>query len=124
VVKIGKPTQRLSPWAMAISSDENDISDKSKSAKRSWRQNNSEACTGDMIRSMPSGFTLPSNSGQVRGLGAMPTLNWIFIGFPLKSPFGYGLFNPCTGNYSNNKISAAVTTAEYILFGVRVIDYD
>ena len=73
---------------MAISSDENDISDRSKSAKRSWRQNNSEACTGDMISSMPSAFTLPSNSGQVRGFGAMPALNWIFIGSLLKLPFG------------------------------------
>ncbi len=35
VVKIGRPTQRSSPFDLAIISEENDISETSKSAKRS-----------------------------------------------------------------------------------------
>ncbi len=75
VVKIGMPTQRSSPPARAIISDETDISDTSKSAKRSCRQNISDGCRMVGTRSMPSGFTVPSRIGHDRGLDAMARLS-------------------------------------------------
>src|SRR2546422_586111 len=51
VVKTGRPTQRSSPFDRAIISEENDISETSKSAKRSCRQKSSDGCTrlGTMV---------------------------------------------------------------------------
>jgi hypothetical protein len=79
VVKMGSPTQRSSPPATAISSDEYDISETSKSAKRSCRQNISEGCTADGISSIPSGCTVPSWIGHVRGLEDAARLRRSFI---------------------------------------------
>src|SRR5229473_1570556 len=70
VVKIGSPTKRSSPCASAIISDDIDISLMSKSPNLSCRQKISEGCDGVMTRSTPSTVTVPSMSGQVRGLAA------------------------------------------------------
>ena len=80
VVKIGKPTKRVSPCAVTIKNDEQDISDTANSAKCSCRQNSSEGCSTVGIRSMPSTFTVPSRIGQVRGLEVMPMLSGRFMG--------------------------------------------
>jgi hypothetical protein len=56
-------------------SEEKDISETSKSAKRSWRQNISEGWSRVGIRSMPSGLARPSNTGHVRGFDAMAMLS-------------------------------------------------
>ena len=61
--------------ARAIISDENDISDRSKSAKRSWRQNISEGWSTVGTRLIPSGATLPSRIGHVLGFDAIPRLS-------------------------------------------------
>src|SRR6266581_3533234 len=74
VVKIGRPTQRSSPFDLAMISDENDISDTSKSAKRSCRQKSSDGCTALGMSVIPSGLTLPSKIGQVLGLEAIAML--------------------------------------------------
>src|SRR5262245_33438400 len=79
VVKTGRPTQRSSPPARAIISEENDISDTSKSAKRSWRQNISDGCRTVATRSIPSGLTVPSRIGHDLGLEAMARLSLSFI---------------------------------------------
>src|SRR4051795_3060916 len=79
VVKIGRPTQRSSPPARAIISEENDISETSKSAKRNCRQNSSEASTTLGTSSIPSGLIVPSRIGHDLGLEAMPRLSWSFI---------------------------------------------
>ena len=44
VVKTGRPTQRSSPAAIAMMSDENDISETSKSPNFNCRQKSSDAC--------------------------------------------------------------------------------
>src|SRR5271156_3797596 len=75
VVKIGRPRKRMSPNAVAIRNDEHDISDTANSAKCNCRQNNSDGCSTVGTRSMPSGFTVPSMIGQVRGLDVMPMLS-------------------------------------------------
>src|SRR5580698_6124792 len=84
VVKIGKPTKRVSPCPGTIMNDEHDISDTANSAKCNCRQNSSDGCRTVGIRSMPSGFTVPSRIGQVRGLLVMPMLNcrfmWVLVG--------------------------------------------
>src|SRR5262249_41829337 len=79
VVKTGRPTQRSSPPARAIISEENDISDTSKSAKRSWRQKSSDACRTVGTSSMPSGLMVPSRIGHDLGLEAMPRLSVSFM---------------------------------------------
>ena len=66
---------RRRPCDFAIISDEIDISETSNSAKCSCRQNSSDGCSTVGRRSMPSGFTLPSMIGQVRGLEVMPMLS-------------------------------------------------
>src|SRR5467141_5314687 len=78
VVKIGKPTQRSSPLDLAMIREENDISDTSKSAKRSCRQKSSDGCTALGISVIPSGLTLPSKIGQVLGLEAIAMLIGMF----------------------------------------------
>ncbi len=84
VVKIGSPTKRVSPCPVTIMNDEHDISDTANSAKCNWRQNSSDGCKTVGMRSMPSGFTVPSRIGQVRGLLVMPMLNcrfmWVLVG--------------------------------------------
>ena len=84
VVKIGSPTKRVSPCPVTIMNDEHDISDTANSAKCNCRQNSSDGCKTVGIRSMPSGFTVPSRIGQVRGLLVMPMLNcrfmWVLVG--------------------------------------------
>src|ERR1700722_10109340 len=80
VVKIGSPTKRVSPCPVTIMNDEHDISDTANSAKCNCRQNSSDGCKMVGIRSMPSGFTVPSRIGQVRGLLVMPMLNCRFMG--------------------------------------------
>ena len=80
VVKTGRPIQRSSPFDLAIISEENDISETSKSAKRSCRQKSSDGCTGLGMRVMPSGFTLPSNRDQVLGLDAIAMLSGMSMG--------------------------------------------
>jgi hypothetical protein len=75
VVNTGTPTQRSSPFERAMMRDEKDISEASKSAKRSCRQNSSDGCTRVGINSMPSGCTRPSRTGHVRGLAAMAMLS-------------------------------------------------
>ena len=80
VVKIGSPTKRVSPCPVTIMNDEHDISDTANSAKCNCRQNSSDGCKTVGIRSMPSGFTVPSRIGQVRGLLVMPMLNCRFMG--------------------------------------------
>src|SRR3954466_5781876 len=72
------PTQRASPAATAIISDDIDISETSKSPNLSCRQKSSEGNTGLGTRSMPSAFTRPSKMGHVRGFAAMPMLSWRF----------------------------------------------
>src|ERR1700729_2348398 len=79
VVKIGKPTKRVSPRATAMLKDEHDISDTANSEKCNCRQNSSDGCSTVGMRSMPSGFTVPSRIGQVRGLLVMPMLNCRFM---------------------------------------------
>src|SRR5260221_13682955 len=59
-------------------SEENDLSDTSKSAKRSCRQKSSDGCTGLGMSVIPSGSTLPSKTGQVPGVGALAIPNPIF----------------------------------------------
>ncbi|TMH49920.1 MAG: hypothetical protein E6H50_07570 [Betaproteobacteria bacterium] len=59
--------------------EENDISDTSKSAKRSCRQKSSDGCTALGISVIPSGLTLPSKIGQVLGLEAIAMLIGIFM---------------------------------------------
>ena len=73
------PTQRSSPRDFAMMSEENDISETSKSANRSWRQNSSEGCSRVGIRSIPSGLTRPSNTAHVRGFDAMAMLSCRFM---------------------------------------------
>src|SRR5580692_6597138 len=80
VVKIGKPTKRVSPRSTAMMKDEHDISDTANSEKCSCRQNNSDGCSTVGMRSMPSAFAVPSMIGQVRGLLVMPMLSWRFMG--------------------------------------------
>jgi hypothetical protein len=60
-------------------SEENDISETSKSAKRSCRQKSSDGCTELGISVIPSGFTLPSKIGQVLGLEAIAMLMGMFM---------------------------------------------
>ena len=55
--------------------DDIDISDTSNSAKRNCRQNSSDGCKTVGTRSMPSGLTRCSMTGQVRGLSVMPMLS-------------------------------------------------
>jgi hypothetical protein len=47
---------------------------------QSYRQKSSDGCTRLGIRVMPSGFTLPSNIGQVLGLDAIAMLSGMFMG--------------------------------------------
>jgi hypothetical protein len=79
VVNTGMPTKRSSPFDFAIISDDIDISATSNSVKRNCRQNNSEGCSTDGVRSTPSTFTAPSITGHVRGLEVMPILSWMFM---------------------------------------------
>src|SRR5207249_1350952 len=82
VVNTGRPTQRSSPRDLAMRSEENDISDTSKSAKRSCRQKSSDGCTSLGMSVIPSGFTLPSKIGQVLGLEAIAMLMGMFMTLP------------------------------------------
>src|SRR6202166_2423869 len=82
VVKIGSPTKRVSPCPVTIMNEEHDISDTANSAKCNCRQNSSDGCKTVGMRSMPSGFTVPSRIGQVRGLLVMPMLNCRFMLVP------------------------------------------
>src|SRR3984893_18853759 len=79
VVKMGTPSQRSSPPARAIISEETDISDRSKSANRNCRQNISDGCRMVGTSSMPSGFTEPSRIGHVLGLEVMARLSCNFM---------------------------------------------
>src|SRR5215472_1190336 len=79
---MGSPTQRLSPLDFAMRSEEKDISDTSKSAKRSCLQKSSEGCTALGISVIPSGFIFPSKIGQVRGLDAIAMLMGMFMSLP------------------------------------------
>src|ERR1700692_4059508 len=77
--------------------DEHYISETANSAKCSWRQNSSDGCRMVGMRSMPSGFTVPSRIGQVRGLLVMPMLSCRFMmlhvpSLLFSSPFGRALF--------------------------------
>src|SRR5712691_3762490 len=58
VVKIGRPIQRSSPFDLAIISEENDISETSKSAKRSWPEElgrmHGARYEGDAVRLHPA----------------------------------------------------------------------
>src|SRR5206468_13063543 len=82
VVKIGRPAQRSSPFDLAMISEENDISETSKSAKRNCRQKSSDGCTSLGMSVIPSGFTLPSKIGQVLGLEAIAMLMGMFMTLP------------------------------------------
>ena len=75
VVKIGMPTQSSLPCAVAIISDDIDISEMSKSWNFSCRQNISDGWMTVGMRSMPSGFTVPSRIGHDRGLAAVARLS-------------------------------------------------
>src|SRR3984957_476307 len=96
VVKTGSPSQRSSPPARAIISEETDISDRSKSAKRNCRQNISDGCRMVGTSSMPSGCTAPSRIGQVLGLEVMARLSCNFMALrrglsePMNSSFAGG----------------------------------
>ena len=79
VVKTGRPSQRSSPPARAIISEDTDISDRSKSPNRNCRQNISEGCRMVGTSSMPSGCTVPSRIGQVLGLEVMARLSCSFM---------------------------------------------
>src|ERR1700730_19291505 len=79
VVKIGRPINGGSPCPVTIMKDEQDISDTANSAKCNCRQNSSDGCNTVGMRSMPSGLTVPSRIGQVRGMLGMPVLNCTFI---------------------------------------------
>ena len=79
VVNIGSPSQRSSPLDLAISSEENDISDTSKSANRNCLQKSSDGWIALGIRVTPSGLTFPSKIGQVLGLEAIPMLMGMFM---------------------------------------------
>jgi len=67
-VKIGRPIQSRLPEAMAMSSEESDISETSNSWKCSCRQKISDGCATVQVRSMPSGATEPSRTGRERSL--------------------------------------------------------
>jgi hypothetical protein len=73
-------------------SEENDISETSKSAKRSCRQKSSDGCTALGMSSIPSGFTLPAKIGQVLGLEAIAMLMGMFMTGPRRGE--------CTGKLS------------------------
>src|SRR5262245_29205020 len=75
MVKTGIATQRVSPRDVAMISDDIDISDTSKSAKRSCRQNISDGCTMVGTSLIPCGTTRPSSSGRVRSLSDSAMLN-------------------------------------------------
>ena len=64
-----------------IIKEETDISETSNSAYRSWRQNISDGKRTVGTRSMPSGFIVPSRTGQVRGLEEMAMLSVMFMRF-------------------------------------------
>src|SRR5208283_5922180 len=68
VVNTGSATHGVGPRAVAITSDDIDISDTSNSANLSCRQNISEGWTTVGVRLMPSATTSPSISGRVFGL--------------------------------------------------------
>src|ERR1051326_5555834 len=74
-VKIGRPTQSRLPCAMAISSDESDISETSNSWKCSCRQKISDGWATVQVRSMPSGETAPSRTGRERSLAPIIKLS-------------------------------------------------
>jgi len=57
--EIGRPTQRSSPFDLAIDQRENDISDTSKSAKRKLSPEEFRGCTQLGMSVIASGFTLP-----------------------------------------------------------------
>ena len=63
----GMATMSL-PLAIAMSSDENDISHSSNSSNFSWRQNVSDGSEFVHTRSTPSIFTSPERSGAMRSL--------------------------------------------------------
>jgi hypothetical protein len=56
-------------------SEENDISETSKSANRNCLQKSSEGWTTLGINSIPSAVACPSKMGHVRGLDAIPMLS-------------------------------------------------
>ena len=82
-----RAAQRSSPRAIALISDENDISDTSKSPNFSWRQNISDGCSGVGTRSMASGDTVPSRIGRLRGLVSSAILSSRFIMVSRQSSF-------------------------------------
>src|SRR5258708_5462756 len=75
VVNTGSATHGVGPRAVAITSDDIDISETSNSANLSCRQNISEGCTAIGVRLMPSGTTSPSISGRVFGLSESAMLS-------------------------------------------------
>jgi hypothetical protein len=81
-VKIGRPTQSRLPWAMAMSSDESDISETSNSWKCSCRQKISDGCAVVQVSSMPSGEIDPSRTGRDRSLAPMIKLS---CSFPIRA---------------------------------------
>ena len=85
-MKTGSPSQRSSPPARAIISEETDISETSKSANLSCRQNISDGCRMVGTSAMPSGFTVPSRIGQVLGLEVMARLSCNFMIFDATFP--------------------------------------
>src|SRR5262249_16246551 len=68
VVKTGSATHGVGERAVEINSEDIAISDTSKSAKRSCRQNISDGWRLVAVRSMPSASTTLSSNGRVFGL--------------------------------------------------------
>src|SRR3972149_2973320 len=117
---MGRPTNRSSPRAFAIDSDENDSSDASKSANFSCRQNISDGCNAVGIRSMPSGFTVPSKMGRVRGFKVMAMLSWSFMRCPYSPALRVGPRRRVTRKTAATRDSAAGASFD---FDSRLFDH-
>jgi hypothetical protein len=95
VVNTGMAIQSCIPRDTARLRDDSDISDTSKSAYRSCRQNISEGWTLEGIQSIPSGLTCPVRMGSVMGflerhtlsdsraIRSVPLRTWLMNPFPL-----------------------------------------
>src|SRR5712692_4392688 len=74
-VKMGSAIQSRLPCAMAMKSDDRDISETSNSWKCSWRQKISDGCATVQVSSMPPGLTEPSRTGRERSFAPIIRLS-------------------------------------------------
>jgi hypothetical protein len=78
-VKTGIAAQSFAPCEVAIISEDNDISDTSKSPYFSWRQNISDGWIAVARKRMACAVTSPSSSGRVFSLSASARLRSSFV---------------------------------------------